>query len=420
MNILLVLNKANREMPIMESIRKAILLQRPDAKVAIREMCVPGFTRFVLRFRPNVILTFPFTSEGFARWYYVFKFIFRSKIASLRAEGVVDFSAAYNVQWAIGFDRYGKYLVDYELFWGRKLAEVVGGQLVHQNKLSSMERVKVVGYSRLESYFSENPTPATDLPHRILDRLKKFDRSKTLFLITGFHLANYTERDLFDAKDLDAENNLGKLMQAVNLTRRFRSRWIENVMASAIQNPDALFVVKKHPIERRDDYAQLESVNNILFIYEDIQIQDVIAYSGIFFHYGSTALVDAYLAGVPAIYVYSKDNGEWYSDLGWPSAMRIEIQDMPATVQQFLSGMPITASNPSVEMVLKDIFNIKRGRPYRPSWDIAKILLDPSSPQRIPLTDPYLWRALASVLRDLLIGRLKPRGDADGVEEKSA
>ena len=106
------------------------------------------------RYKPDVILTFPFTCTGFAAWYYVFKLFFRCKILSLRAEGVVDLSSEYNIQWAIGFDHYGSRLVDYELFWGSQVAEAIGRNLLKQGKLSSMDRVKIVGYPRLEPYFS--------------------------------------------------------------------------------------------------------------------------------------------------------------------------------------------------------------------------------------------------------------------------
>ena len=130
MKILLVLNKPNREIPIMESIKREILAINQDAVIEIKEMCAPGFNKFVFKFKPDVILTFPFTCEGFSRWYYLFKMFLGVKIISLRAEGVVDFSNEYNVQWAVGFDNYGSTLVDCELFWGGKLAQGVGQQLL--------------------------------------------------------------------------------------------------------------------------------------------------------------------------------------------------------------------------------------------------------------------------------------------------
>ena len=42
MKILLVLNKPNREIPIMESIKREILAINQDAVIEIKEMCAPG------------------------------------------------------------------------------------------------------------------------------------------------------------------------------------------------------------------------------------------------------------------------------------------------------------------------------------------------------------------------------------------
>jgi surface carbohydrate biosynthesis protein len=406
MKILLVLNKPNREIPIMESIKEQVLCLRPDAVVEIREMCTAGFNGFVFKFKPDVILTFPFTCEGFSAWYYLFKVFLGVKIISLRAEGVVDFSNEYNVQWAVGFDKYGKNLVDNELFWGEGLAQVVGRLLMRQGKLSSMERVKVVGYPRLETYFEENSKQSPAMPLRIKQQLANYEKARIVLFITGFHLANYTKQNLFDAKDLDAENKLDELLEAVEISRRFRSEWIANIIAAATENSDALIIAKKHPIEKREDYIAFEGVDNILFIHEDIQVDEIVPYAGIFFHYGSTALVDAYLSKTPAVYVYSKKNKHWYSDLGWPASMKIEEQETPQVVRKFLAGEISSATDDSrIKQVLKDIFNIEEGKPYKPSMEIAKIILDPVPPQKIQIYDPYFLRVIVSMIYARTFGR---------------
>lgn len=398
MKILLVLNKPNREIPIMESIKREILRIDKNAIVEIKEMCVPGFNKFVFKFKPNVILTFPFTCEGFSRWYYLFKVILGAKIISLRAEGVVDFSNEYNVQWAVGFDTYGSTLVDYELFWGQRLAIGVGRQLLMQGKLSSMERVKVVGYPRLEAYFSGYDQALSVLPPRIQEKLNCYQKQQTALFITGFHLANYTQQDLFDAKDLNAENKLDELLEGVKISKRYRSEWIANLILAANENPNALIIVKKHPIEKKEDYSELQGVTNILFIDEDIQVEEIIPCASVFFHYGSTALVDAYLSRIPAIYVYSEDNKQWYSDLGWPSALRINVNDISMNLRKCLSKSVAFKVSPEIEIVLKEIFNIEYGKVYCPSREIAEILFDPVPAQGVNVFDFYFLKALLGVI----------------------
>jgi len=411
MKILLVLNKPNREIPIMESIKREILSINRDAVIEIKEMCAPGFNKFVFKFKPDVILTFPFTGEGCSRWYYLFKMFLGVKIITLRAEGVVDFSNEYNVQWAVGFDTYGSTLVDCELFWGERLAQIVGQQLLQQHKLSSMKRVKVVGYPRLEAYFGHNDQYMPPLPSRIKQKLNCYKKEQIILFITGFHLANYTKQNLFDAKDLNAENKLDELLEAVEISKRYRSEWIANIIAAANENPNALIVVKKHPIEKRENYEALGGVSNILFIDEDIQVDEIIPYAGVFFHYGSTALVDAYLSKTPAIYVYSLNNKQWYPDMGWPSSLRVEVNDIPETVKHCLSGNVLFEMTLGIKRVLKEIFNIEEGRPYKPSREIAEIILDPAPPQKVRITDLYFLKAFAVIsiwtLRNSASGMLR-------------
>ena len=391
-------------MAIMQSVKKELLLLDPQANVEIWEMCTSHFNADVLRFKPNVILTFPFTCTGFATWYYLFKLLFSCKILTLRAEGVVDLSSEYNVQWAVGFDQYGRYLVDHELFWGSLVANAIGSDLLKQKKLSSLDRIRLVGYPRLESYFAtESTEKKTLLPDRLTVRINSYDQRDIIFFATGFHLANYSRQDLFDARDLDAENRIDELLDAVEITKRFRQAWIECVIATAAQNPNLLIIVKKHPIENKEDYHMLERCTNVLYVYEDIDIQNIMPYAGIFLHYGSTSLVDSYLSRVPSIYVYSHENKSWYSDLGWPSSKKVAVSEVPDIIREYrTSGIPFVMTD-DIKAVLKNVFDIEEGRPYRPSRRIAEVILDKDPPQKIPLTDKYLWKSLLSIGISLVI-----------------
>lgn len=399
MKVLLVINKPNRETRIMESIKEEILSINGDARVEIWEMCTPVFNRCVLKFKPDVILTFPFTCTGFSAWYYIFKFFFKCKVLSLRAEGVVDLSSAYNIQWAIGFDQYGKYLVDYELFWGTLVGEAIGQNLLKQGKLSSMNRVKIVGYPRLESYFKEEPVSHSQyLPARAAEIMKRYVLNKTLLFATGFHLANYSRQNLFDARDLDAENRIDELLEAVEITKRYRQAWIDYIIQTAARNPDMLLIVKKHPIEKKEDYVAFENIPNILFIYEDIDIQYIVPCAGLFFHYGSTSLVDAYLSRVPSIYVYSTNNKSWYSDLGWPSSKKIPVSEIASLVNEYVErGIPFVLTQ-EIRTVLKNVFDIEEGKPYNPSGKIAELILDRDPAQKIHMYDVHLWRSFLLIV----------------------
>jgi surface carbohydrate biosynthesis protein len=405
--ILLVINKLNRELPVMEAIKREILAIKPEAIVEIREQFAPGFNfpKLVFSFNPSVILTFPFKPIGFSHWYYVFKFFLGIKIISFPTEGVLNFSSERWVEGACGLDKYGKTLVDNELFWGEWTAKNSAKHLLVQGKISCEERVKVCGYPRLEPYFNNDSQQKPLLPERILHEISGFSKKQIVLFITGFQIANYTDQDFVNAQDLNMEKYPHVFLSAREMAKRFRLKWIENVKKTALENPEILIVCKKHPIEKMEDYDEYADIDNILYIYEDIQVNDIVPYAGIFFHYGSTTLVDSYLSQIPSISVSTDESSEWYSDPGWPSSDKIDVEEIPETVKKFLAGGISFEFTPEIAQVLKDIFNIELDKPYKPSKDIAKIVLDLQPPQKIQLIDPYLWKALWVVFILLPVSR---------------
>jgi len=395
--ILFILNKPNRELAIMNAICREIAALAPQTETKV----IPydgSFVDEVVAFRPDVVLTFPMTSVTLAAPYYIFKHLFGTRVCCFRAEGIIDPSSPSSVANHVGYDRYGPTLIDGEIFWGPGPAKLIGDALVASNKLSSMERVKWFGYPRLERYFGVPPADGADeLPAAVAARLAKHGREHTVLFATGFHFANYNREMIFAAKDLDAENRCDELLSMIEEVKRFRAGWIEAISRTAGENPELLFVLKKHPIEKREDYAALEDLPNVLYVWQDIDIGDLIERAGIFFHYGSTSLADTYLASVPAIYVYSREAGcrNWFPDMGWPSAQSVPADAIPGAVRDFRTGRIVYDNNdPRVKAVLDFNFNIREGEPYRPSRKIAEFLLQDGSPQRVALLDRYKWRSL--------------------------
>lgn len=407
--IMLVLNNPNREMSVMEAIKNEIIAIRPDSQVNILEMCTPTFNEEVIKFKPDVILTFPFTCVGFSKWYYIFKLLHNSKLISYRAEGIADYASEYNIEKHVGYDKYGKNLVDYEVFWGCKMADVVGQALVSQGKLSSALRVKYTGYPRLEHYFQDRPDYSiTKLPVRIKQKIEMYSKNDIILIVTGFHLANYTKNDLFNARDLDAENRCDELLAAVILAKLFRQEWIDNIIKTAMEHPRQLFVVKKHPNEKKNDYEVFDNITNVCYIHEDIEVNDLMSLAGLFCHYGSTTLVDSYLTKIPSIYLHSENKvtNTWFPDMGWPSSRAIPISSLSAGVAEYINKGLTFDAIPAVKQVLKDMFNIEEGKPYHPSREIAELILNQEPPQKIPLNDIYLWKSLVLVTFEFVLRRM--------------
>lgn len=396
--IFFVLNKPNREMAIMNAIKREIALLAPEVEARVVAYD-HGFMEEVLAFKPDVMLTFPMTSKGLAAPYYVFKHLFGTKVVCFRAEGIMDPASPQSVSNHIGYDRYGPMLVDYEIFWGPGPAKLIGEALAANGKLSSVQRVKYFGYPRLERYFGVPPAPGNAaLPESMVAKLSAYGRERTMLFATGFHFANYTREMIFAAKDLDAENRCDWLLEMIEEVKRFRASWIDGVRRAAAENPDLLLVLKKHPIERREDYAALDGIPNILHVWQDVDIGDLLERSACFFHYGSTSLADAYLARVPAVYVFGQSERcrEWFPDMGWPSARSVPSDLIPETVRELRSIRSDRAKHdPKVRAVLEFNFNIREGEAYRPSRRIAEFLLQDDRAQRAPMLDFHRWRALS-------------------------
>lgn len=381
----------------MNAIKREIALLAPQTEVRV----LPYDHKFmdeVLAFEPDVMLTFPMTSVGLAAPYYVFKHLFGTKVVCFRAEGIVDPASPQSVSNHIGYDRYGPTLVDYELFWGPGPAKLIGDALVASGKLSSASRVKSFGYPRLERYFGVPQAPGNVLlPDFMQAKLLAYGRERTILFATGFHFANYTREMIFAAKDLDAENRCDWLLAMIEEVKRFRASWLTGVRRAAEENQDLLFVLKKHPIERKEDYAVLDEIPNVLHVWQDVDIGDLLERSAFFFHYGSTSLADAYLAKVPAVYVHGRTERcrEWFPDMGWPSALAIASDRIAETVKQLRTSPAVQADHdPRIKAVLEFNFNIREGESYQPSRRIAEFLLQGDPAQRVPLSDLNGWRAL--------------------------
>lgn len=394
--ILLVLNRENREKPVMAAIQNQVRLIAPSAVVEI----IPfngNFIRRAAAFRPQVVMMFPLGSIGISNLVYLLKLRFGCRVVCFRAEGILDPTSPQSISSHTGFDRYGSRLVDAEIFWGPGPAGLIGSALIEQGKLADSRRIKCFGYPRLERYFQKSDVaPSGHLPRCAIERLDRYDRASVVLAITGFHFANYSVADLYRSGDLDAANRHGELLVLVRKVRQFRDQWKAAIRLSAASHPNLLFVLKKHPNEHDADYLDMESVPNVLVIADDIEFGDILERSGLLVHYGSTAAADAYITNVPTVYAYSNEAAlrEWFPHMGWPASLSIPITDLDLAIQKFVAKELSGEITEPVWRVLEWNFNIKPDVGYTPSKDIAAFLLANEQGQSIPIWDRYMWRSL--------------------------
>jgi len=421
----MVLNKAERETPTMERITRWLRADGRSHRTTIVDIHDPEVYGKLLAFAPDVILTFPFTAAPLSRPFLVLKRILGCRIVCLRAEGVIDFRSEQHVRWFAGMDSYPSTFVDHELAWGSRSAEVLADVLVRQGKLSDPRRVHHFGHPGLEHHFEGDPGEDPALDGELLARLRSAGREKVVFFITGFHLAEYGRQELIGAGDIvrkddpEYETRLEEACRGAERARHFRARWTETVLRCAERRPDALFVVKAHPIERiftedlghPDPYAALRGRPNIVHLYRNIPVAALLAHSGLFLHYGSTCAVETHLLGVPSVFVGSREiygnpdesTAYDYGDLGWPSTWRADLDEVPDLVERHLdTSLEAGSDAGDMGVVMETLFSIRqehvdRTEPYRPSRAIAEFLeqVGREPPQVVPDDDLHLRGALA-------------------------
>lgn len=393
--ILMVLNKPDREAPLMQRIAEAVLRLDPCAKIEIKSRLAPDFVNAAVRFRPSVILTFPLTGEGLSVPYLIIKNITNCRVICLRTEGLMNFSDPFNRDLYVGFDAYQYPLVDLELFWGPGMAEMVGMGLINMKKLESAEQIRVVGYNRLEPYFGGTPDIREE-EHPLLRHLATLDRQKVIIAVTGFHFADYTEADLFNARDLDAANNLPLLLAGVDACARFRADYAEMIARAARAAPDATFILKMHPLEKnvRPYQEVCAGLQNVILVADPIPAEYIIPKAGLLVHYGSTCLVDAVLSEIPSVHVKFKEMPPFYEDLSRESSFTMTSDEVPDLIARHLSSPIKFELTPRVQQELLRDFAITIGEPYRPSQAIAEILVEDTPAIPLPPDDPHLNRAM--------------------------
>jgi len=440
--LLCVVNKPQREIPVFDHLEAHLASEFEDWEILV--LWLHGDPRFLIKaltFFPTVVITFPLTGRGLSVYSYIIKYLTKSALLCYRTEQNIDFRSKQQVKWLVGMDKYGDTLVDYEVFWGISAAEIIGPELLKQNKLSSLDKVRVVGHPPYETYFSGTSDSINyqELPNSIGNLISSYKKENSFLFVTGFHLADYSLEDLINAGDCfdqDSETLNDDIAEAVLGTEKskaFRELWINNILVAAKRFSDHLFIVKFHPIEEEifktwrepSPYNRLTNSKNIIVIGTKLSIGTLLPHVSIFFHYGSTAISEAYLKCIPSVFITSQElysggrdsTSNWfYSDKGWPNDDDIDIINLCDFIERRTEPKTQLDHSDEVKKLLFGLFNITEAnllgtKPYEPSEEFAKLLeniANEPSPQ-ISSKDKFLHSALvnAHVMENELYSELE-------------
>lgn len=425
--IAFVLNKATREIPIVERISREIKKQSPTTDILI----VPSahdseFIPKLIGYNPDVVVTYPFTGRLLSRPFYLVKRFTGCTLICYRTEGLINVDGGAVVH--AGQDSYCKSLVDYEVFWGSAVRNAISEVLLGQDKLSSADRAIVLGYPRYEFFRELNEQQSrigkksqpTINNRQLKNCIHNFSRNDRLLFLSGFHFADYTDDDLILAGDLSLDDlEDWKLLR--NALRQFRKEWISNLCNLAKCNPKNLFILKKHPMEviaetkkQRSVYTTLTEFPNVCIIDDEDSTMELLGLSGVLFHYGSTVALESFICGVPSVILKSnrlfRQVQYAYRAVSLPAHATFEIEDMEQAVQLWNDGGLEYSHLPEMDQLLYDIFDIQDIREYRPAERIGKFLLQDHTPQRIHFWNSFFRKAAVTAgrkcLKSLVLNKL--------------
>ena len=449
--ILCIVNKPTREITLFETLENRISIEHKDWKFFTIWWQDPNFLEKVCAFMPSAVITFPMTASGLSWFSYAIKYITKSPVLCYRTEGNINFNSPSQVKWLVGMDKYNDRLVDYEMFWGNESAQIIGSELIHQGKLTSMDRALVVGFLNYEPYLKELTKISRSSGSRNFQKhIRRYSKEKTLLFVTGFHIGDYSKEDLFKAQDcfdLDSgtlAEDVAEALDGVHRAEKFRKLWIDNILSVSKQFSEYLFIVKSHPIEEeifvhnsaKSPYERLGKQSNICLIKNEMSISDLLPYADKFFHYGSTAQSESYFNNVHTVLIksrnlYPKIKGHppsiWdYDDKGWPNDETVDITELTEYMETYTPAKQLPETTDKIKPLLYDLFditddNLEGFTPYQPSKKIIKVLEKTASTPVQPLLphDPHLHVAMhkAEKLGEILYGELRNLIDSDNLEQ---
>lgn len=357
-------------------------------KVYLMHLASGDILRKLLKVRPDVIVTFPVTTQNQIYIYTFAKIICRSVIVTFTTEGLIDFENQESLTLSAGIYDYSDKLVDYHAFWGELVAERLGAVLQKQRKLSDTKRIRIFGNpmyekDRILEYCGKN---------EIIRELSLNTKNKVLIL-SGFHTSYYEKEEIINAQDIINTDNydeehINMILDSFRNQRLYLDKYIDNILFAAEKNQDVLFLVKLHPQEilmqkgnRKLPYLEkLENISNVVIIKESIPIGVLLSQVDFMVHYGSTVDLEAYIYNVPTLKLEGKAENKLFFVEGirlTDSTYYEDVQDKTGIdkyVQMLKRKVSLFKNNGEVENQLYEYMNYKMNQEYHPSKKFAVFL----------------------------------------------
>lgn len=393
-----------REYEIIKLIENEIKRSEMHVEIKIEEFC--SCIMDVIRFMPDVIVSIPPTGVLASNYLTILKITTGAIIICMSTEGYY-ISSPKGIKSMTGYNTYPKELVDFYIMWGNKAKKELGRQLLGDNKVTDIRRIKTAGYGLYEQSVVQKRYKENKFYKKIQNWFDAF--SKNILVLTGFMVADcsiqeYHVLEYFgNNKPLDEMTpmEIYQAQSSITAEKEFRSKYIDGIIAMAMANPEIGIVVKLHPIEieaKRNCYDILQGYSNILLVKESVPVGILLERVDGMIHYNSTCNLEAYIHKVPTIQIYSdietSYNFIWQAKGDSTYLVNInEFQEVGNIIRNDLKYRRIE----EVEKVLFGLFNWREGIEYKPIEKIAYYVLNAKDRQRLKYSDEEVIKAINSV-----------------------
>ena len=337
----------------------------------------------VLELAPDIIFTYPITTEAQAKQYTLFKYLLNCKVIAFATEGVWDFDDKEFTKNMAGYYDYDQNVIDYHCFWGPKAAKDCGDILIKRKRLADCERIKVFGYPLYEKEKVFNLYKDNELVRHV--KICNEKAKKSILILTGFQGADFTQEQIASVGDyvpsVDSDNYEARLIfwtQFLQNFKNLRDNYVNTINKLAKDFPDYSFWVKLHPseienIERnRVPYNYYEKLHskNIHIIVDRIPLGAYLNQMDCLIHYGSTASLEAYIYKIPSLYLYYEEMQPHFRRI---SSESIEVTDYKKCADYVRAEMSF-AENMEMQSYILESMNYVMDKDYAPSRDIAEFI----------------------------------------------
>lgn len=398
MKFLFYYNNYERERLIFDFIQEELTKICPDMEFE-RYAADSGMETFysVLKYNPDVVFTFPITTEYQAVQYTYLKYLTRAYIVSFTTEGLLKVEDDMLTEGDFGRYAYGENVVDKYINWGKKAAELFKASYIKEKRIKKNAEVEYYGYPLYEVAKLRG-----SLQNKYSEMIKNSQAKRNILILTGFDYADYTEEDILNAQDLipsycDAAEKaklLQKIKEDVNGVSAYRTKYINLIKRLADKYEEYNFYIKLHPHELKNylnstskmSYVEdFSNYDNVFVILENVPVSSLLVYSDSMIHYGSTVYMEAYIYKIPEIYLV----GEGFLNLDIESQYKFSIDDTEKIVD-FLGENICYNVKDSISNYIKAWVNYDENEPYEPSKKIAqsiKQMLEENKRTRVRCND---------------------------------